>query len=469
MASLMAGIQTALQALLSHQQAIQVIDHNVANANTPGYHRQEAVLSAGVPTIFNNMEGFYTGELGTGVTVERIKRYNLDFFDNRFRTQVGEASRWQLESGVLKQVEVSLGETGPDNLVSKLDSFWSGWQSLSTDPSDMILKADVLEKANSLAKAIQSRNATLLQIRADQNVDLMARAEEINAIGEQVALLNAEISRITGAKQQPNDQMDKRDLLLDRLAELTGSRTDIQPDGTANVSINGHTLVQGPLANKLTVVRSPLDASIAWEDGSAFTPTSGELAGLIDLRDKVIPDYQDKLNQLAYNLTIQVNALHNPAAAPVPPDVAGKDFFVSLATQKNAAALISVNPEMNDLTNILGSTAASPGDGRIAKAIAGLKQTAVAGLGNATFNEFYTQKASELGLFTNKAIGYAKDRALTMEALSNQRESLEGVSLDEEAANLIKAQKAFQAATRMVNVMDEMMDRIINNMGLVGR
>jgi flagellar hook-associated protein 1 FlgK len=262
--------------------------------------------------------------------------------------------------------------------------------------------------------------------------------------------------------------MDRRDLLLDRLSELTGARTDLQANGMVNVSIGGHNLVDGPNTNALTITRTALSTTIAWSDGSAFTPANGELVGLFDLRDNVIPGYQANLDQLAYTLTTEVNKVHNPTVT-TPPYDANQDFFVQLAGPAGAAGLMTVNPLMDTLSNIMGAASASLEDGTIARNISGLQQTAMAGLGNVSMNEYYTQKSAELGLFTQKALGYSKERNLVTKSLSDQRESLEGVSLDEEAANMVKAQKAFQAATRMVNTIDEMLDRIINNMGLVGR
>jgi flagellar hook-associated protein 1 FlgK len=472
MSSLISGIQTALQAVLAHQQSIEVIEHNVANANTPGYHRQEAVLSAGIPTGFSNMAGFYAGEMGSGVTVDRIKRYGMEFFDNRYRGMVSDAKRWALESQGLKQVEATLAETGTNGLVAKMDAFYAGWQSLSVDPTNTALRADVLQRSKDLAGAIQERNAQLNRIRIDQNLEINQRGDEVNQIADQIARLNLQITHVLGTNQQPNDMMDQRDQLLDRLSELTGARSDLQASGMVNVSIAGHNLVDGGSTFKLNVNRTALGTTITWADGDTFTPATGELAGLFDLRDNVIPKYQGNLDQLAYNLITETNKIHNPTVpgSNPPYNDPGLNFFNSVASATGAAGLIAVNPAMDTLSNIMGaSSAAYPEDGTIARNIAALQGTAIAGLGGVTMNEYYTQKAAELGLFTQKAEGYSRDRSLIAKALSDQRESLEGVSLDEEAANMVKAQKAFQAATRMVNAIDEMLDRVINNMGLVGR
>ena len=239
MSSLISGLQTALQAVLSHQQAIQVIEHNVANANTPGYHRQEAVLTAGVPTGFSNMSGFSAGEMGSGVTVDRIKRYGLDFLDTRYRGQVSDAKRWALESQGLNQIEATLDETGENGLVAKMDAFYAGWQNLSVDPTNTTLRADVLQRSKDLAGAIQTRNTQLTQTRIDQNLEIGQRGDEINQIAGQVASLNVEIAHIVGTNQQPNDLMDQRDQILDRLSELTGARYDAQASGMMTVSIAG--------------------------------------------------------------------------------------------------------------------------------------------------------------------------------------------------------------------------------------
>jgi flagellar hook-associated protein 1 len=367
-----------------------------------------------------------------------------------------------LESSLLSQVEATMAETGDNSMVASLDKFWSSWQSLSVDPSDTTLRADLLENSNNLTAAIQNRNAELNQMRLDQNLEIVQRVDEVNSIAKQVAQLNVEIMHVQGTNQQPNDLMDKRDMLLDRLSELTGARSDLQTNGMVTVSIGGHALVNGNVASQLVTSKTGTLATIAWDDSDTFSPQSGEITGLLDLRDNVLPGYQATLDKLAFNLVSEVNKLHNPTG------VAGQDFFTPILTEGGAAGTIHVAPAMSTLSNIMG-TATLPEDGSIAKAIAGLSTTSLGALGNTTFNQFYTQKAAELGLFTRQADGHANDRSIVIKALASQRESVEGVSLDEEAANLVQAQKAFQAATKLVTVCDEMLDRVINNMGLVGR
>ena len=469
MPSLLSGINLSLQAMLAHQQSIEVIEHNVANANTPGYHRQSAVLSAGVPTSFSNLMGFYSGDIGTGVTVDYIQRTSLDFFDTRFRNQVSDSKRWDLESRILSQVEATMSETTSDGLVAKLNSFWNGWQNLSVDPSNTTLRADVLQRSKDLAGAITGRYTQLTQIQKDQNLGIVSRVNDINSIADQVARLNIEITHMLGTNQQPNDLMDKRDSLVDRLAQLSGSRADLQPNGMVIVSIGGHTLVGGADYSKIEASTGALTTTLNWQndnqqnDDQPFNPTTGELAGLLDLAGStpnVIQTYQNSLNQLATALIQQVNGLFNPTQTST-----DNNFFVDDGPLHRADS-IQVNLLMDKPENFLPTTMA--GDGRIATAIAALQNTSIANLGSVSgisMNEFYTQKVAEFGIFTRQAKDYSHDKGLVLKALDQQRQSIEGVSLDEEAANLMKSQKAFEAATRMVSVMDSLLDKIINGMG----
>lgn len=154
MSTLFSNLSIALSALLSHQRAIEVIEHNVANANTPGYRRQEAVLSAATPTSPNLFKfGGGSGQIGSGVQVDMIRRYSLDFFDRRYRSEVARAKTWETRSEILKQAEIALGETSENSLLAHLDAFWSGWLRLSSDPTNTALRADLLEATRNLAEA----------------------------------------------------------------------------------------------------------------------------------------------------------------------------------------------------------------------------------------------------------------------------------------------------------------------------
>lgn len=490
MPNLFSGINLALRALLSHQMAIQVTEHNVANANTAGYRRQEAVLTAGATYARPGLSsGNLRNHLGGGVTVDRIRRFNLDFFDGRFRAETSEAKRWALQSEVLSQVELSLAETGSDGLTARLDAFWSGWQAVSSDPTNLALRSDLRERGVALAQAFNSRVKSLNALRQDQDLAIQQRVDEINSLAGQIARLNAEVVSVKAAGGEPNDNLDERDRLLTRLAELSGATSSEQENGEVLVSVGGHALVIGTQVMQLTTQADSTNENlreIIWTDGQDFKAARGELAGLLAARDEDIPRYLSALNELAFNLASKVNEKH----------VAGHGLNDSLGV--NFFARFSVNPDdpldpnnpnnsfdpaydyalqlqvdariLADVSKIAaapGTSTNAPGNGNLAGEIADLRTATL--MKGTTFNGFYSDTVAGLGLDLKGAQTRAADRQLLADSLDGMAESVGGVSLDEEAANLVKSQRAYQAAARMMTALDEMLDTIINGLGVVGR
>ncbi|GAB4475379.1 MAG: flagellar hook-associated protein FlgK [Anaerolineales bacterium] len=468
MSNILYGLNIALKAMLSQQIAIQVTEHNVANATTPGYRRQEAMMSADLPHIFPSLRAnVVPGQLGMGVVVNRIRQYNLEFFDDRYRRALSESQGWQMQAEVLRQVEATLAEAGEDGLVAKLDAFWTGWQALSNDPTNMALRADMLERGTALTQAINWRAQSLIRIQQDQNSLIVQRVNEINTLATKVASLNVEIVAVKSAGSAPNDLMDQRDQLITRLAELTGATAAIQENGEALVSIGGHALVIGATTFKLATTSGNM-ATIYWEaDGNDFNPSRGELAGLLEARDVIIPDILNGLDDLAQNLVTQVNTLHSAGYA-LDGATTGLNFFDPAGV---TALSIQLSSDVAGQPDRLATAqqSAAPADGNNAVALANLRELLVMNGNTETFNQYYTRQVTELGIDIQRAEALAQDRKEVASSLESLKEQVVGVNLDEEAANLIKYQRAFQAATRLVTVMDEMLDKIINGMGVVGR
>lgn len=468
MSNILYGLNIALKAMLSQQIAIQVTEHNVANATTPGYRRQEAMMTADLPHIFPSLRAnVVPGQLGMGVVVNRIRQYNLEFFDDRYRRALSESQGWQMQAGVLRQVEATLAETSEDGLIAKLDAFWSGWQALSSDPTNLALRSDMLERGAALVKALNWRAQSLVRIQQDQNALILQRVSEINSLASKIAALNVEIVAVKSAGSAPNDLMDQRDQLITRLAELSGATAAIQENGEALVSIGGHALVIGATTFKLATTSGNL-SSIYWEaDNVSFTPSRGELAGLLQARDVIIPRILNSLDSLAQNLVAQVNTLH-AAGYALDGSTTGLNFFDPTGT---TALSIRLSSDVANQPQRLAAAQQSiaPGDGNNAVALANLRELLVMNGNTETFNHYYTRQITQMGIDIQRAEAFARDRLDVAKSLAAMKEEVVGVNLDEEAANLIKYQRAFQAATRLVTVMDEMLDKIINGMGVVGR
>jgi len=492
--SLLATLNTAARSLSAQTKVVEVIQHNVANANTPSFHRQQAVLKAGTPygdIRFTSSTG--EGQMGTGVVVEQIKRFNLQFFDGRYRLELGASKQWEAYQGVLQQVEAILAETSEDGLTNKLDAFWSGWQLLNSDPSSLALRADLRDRAVALTNAFNRRAEQLQNSRADLDLTIKDRVEEINSIASQLAALNQEIPRVRALDNEPNDLLDERDRLLDRLSEISGQQAFDQENGENIVSIGGHTLVVGTQTFDLVTTAETVDPAtlgllrIDWADGQTFTPTTGELRGFLDARDQAIKEQMDGLDDLAQVLNDKVNDLHQdgfslrdpggriPGIPPLPPTPPTAYAFFTIDVEippAHQAQTLRVSPEiMSDLENIAAAKTvdSAPGDGNNARLISDLQVAQfVIGGDTTTMNEFYTGKIGTLALETQRAERNFKDLGTIVRSLSDQREAVNGVSLDEEATNLMQSQKAYNAAARVLTAIDEMIDRIINSTGRVG-
>lgn len=466
MPTISSGISIALQAVLAHSQALEIVEHNVANASTPGYRRQKALLGTAAPSpIVASEHGIGAGQRGGGVIVEKIQRFNLEFFDARFRSVSSEAGNWSAQSEVLSQLEPLLAETTEDGLLPKLDQFWAGWQKLSTDPTDTSLRTVLLDDAGSLANALNRRATQTRQLRAEQNLVVADRVNIINSLADQIAQLNAEISRVLSVGEQPNDVMDKRDLALDQLAELTGSVSFNQKNGEVMVSVGGHVLVMGHDTFKLHTQPNAVDSSVVdvyWSDGQKLNPPGGKLKGTLEVRDDVLVNQLAGLNALASGLINQVNAIHRTGYGLN--NATNMDFF----SGTNAGDIV-VNPLLDNASIATSSGASQAGNSDIALQIANLKTVKAMKAGTATLNEFYNSQVTDLGVVTKRAADNSYQHGLVAKALGDQRESAVGVNLDEEAAEMAKAQKAYQAAARVLTAYDDLLDLVINRMGLVGR
>ncbi len=565
--------------MLSHQAAIEVVEHNVANASTPGYRRQSVVLKTG-PAISAQGATYSmgVGQIGSGVSIDKVKRFSTDFYDTRYRNEVQQAGEFSVQASLLKQLEAEFAENSDSGLTAQLDSFWSSWQALAADPTNSSLKAEVLDVARVLTEGISSRALKVYELQSGQDAEIAQRINEINASADQIAELNGQISRVISLGEQPNDLQDERDSLIDRLSALTGAKSTLQPNGEVVVTVNGHVLVQDTHSYALSTQRDAGNHNfmqIVWEDGTLMDPQSGELAGLMDARDGVMSDQLDGLNTLAGTIISRVNEIHRSGFATAkantqsvisntvlgfgfgtldlgqteltsgnysvetrfdgtnwqfrmldsasnPVDIRLSDgsgyssdwqnipastgntinydtgrgltinfganaadyvaanglasASVAFSEQQDLftgtdAMTIAVNSTILNNANLLATAANpnSPGDGNIARQIASVKSENLLSGNQDTINEYYTTQTANFGLALRRAQSNYYDHDLVADAIDIQRQSLAGVNLNEEAANLELYQKAYEAAARLMTTMDEMMDTIINRMGIVGR
>jgi len=468
------GLEIARRALFVNRSLIDITSHNVANANTEGYSRQEGLVTTTPPISLPSI-----GILGTGARLSYIRRVRSEFLDIQYRDENRIKSYWDELKNSLEEIEYILGEPTDNGLSSTLNSFWNSWQELSINPESMSVRGSLKERAQTLISFLAHlRNELVLQ-REQLDKDLEIQVNTVNDIAVQIGALNEEIKRAYIRGQSPNDLLDKRDLLLDKLSELVNFDVTINEVGEAIVNIRDHLLVG---INNMVYKMSVSDGRILWEDGPDvyLGNEQGKLSSIIYIRDTVIGiandsgyEYEtgyigviDRLTSVIYE---RVNELHRSGYGL--DNSTGIDFFSLVDTGKG---IVATNVKINDLIledlNKIASASVldAPGDGSNALKIAKISEEFLID-GSFTLEDYWRNQISMLGIISQRASLISNNQKSLVDAINSKREEISGVSIDEEVINMIKYQQAFSAASRILTTLDEMLSTLIERTGVVGR
>lgn len=474
-------LSIARSALLSHQTALQTVSQNVANAQTPGYSRQEAVLQSTTPVRFS------FGSVGTGVNVTTIIRKRDVLLDDSFRSANTLSGDAGMRRDLLSQLESVFGEPSEAGMANALDQFWNAFSDLSAQPSSLAARAVVQQRGRQLGQLFNDYDTQLTTIRASSLERLDNSVDRINALASQVAELNVRIVGSESSGNTANDLRDTRDLKLDELSKIAGTRVISQPNGSASVLIGNSMLVEGDTATPLSIqfeTPNPLpatpltDVPVRIRLGNSpdrLAPLAGELTAQVTLLNTEIPNVRGRLDAMASQLVTAVNTLHTTGftftGSTIPGTAAGNFFDPGSASAPVNAASIKLDAAVAaDPSRIAASGSASaPTDNTVAQGLSLLRTTE----GTVTWNSpsgatetgsfigFFRGLVTRLGIQTSSAT----DDASVAEGLTDQaelrRQSISGVNTDEELVNMIRVQQSYQAATKMIKAAEEMLDTLI--------
>ncbi len=429
------GLQTSLRGLLAHQRMLDVASHNISNAETDGYSRQ-AVVTTAAPAVAVQGASTYGGTnwLGQGVDITAYRRIRDDYLDVSARTQnmlLGQRST--LADG-LSRADEAMGEPSDRALSSRLDQFWSSFQALANQPTDSAARINVITTARSLTTMFGDLDRQLSTIQTDAASAYSALTtgpnNQVGTYAKQLAELNDQIGHALAAGQQPNDMLDQRDLILDRLSELAQVSVTTNPNGKVSVNFGDATtpLVDG--SGSTSVATWP----------QTLTNPGGKLGGLLQLQT-TIGGYRTQLDGVASALASSVNAAHS-----TPP------FFTG-----TTAATLAVNVTATTLTP---GSAATPESNDIARALGALR--------GGTADQAYRTLVGTVASDANASAAQAELSSSLVADVEARRQSVAGVSLDEEMASLIQFQRGYQASARTMSAVDQMLDTLINRTGVVG-
>ena len=623
MGSTFSGIELGKRSIMAHTDAITTAGHNISNANTEGYSRQRVQLKEFDPLYKPDLErAERAGMIGQGMDSQSINRVRDELLDQRITEQQHSESYWETRSKYYTMIEQIYNEPNDVSIRSNMDKFWEGWQELSVHPESQAARQAVVTRGESLADSIKTKWEALMGVGNLINGDIEATVKQVNDYTRQIAALNAEIVRSRGMGDNPNDLLDRRDLLVDKLSKIINITSDRRDSDEFMVHLDGHVLVQGGIARGFeleTVVDNNGYDKLVWKDtGNDAVIKGGTLGALIELRDVDIRSEVQSLNTMTMNFSDLVNDIHrngygannvtgldfftqhsfvenvngnydrdgdgtldhsyifrftgttklNPqeqiglegvmtlsgpggnvqvayhptdtvetvinrindsngevkayldrnnnlvlkgttASAVENPDfvirhVEDSGFFLTGytgilqasgaagaydyaqadAVQALAGAQFAVSPLLNPagyievnqaLKNDVMSVAAAykdnsgnvnAGDGRAAVEIAAIRNTKVMIGHERTFDDYFADSVTNVGLKGEQAENMHLSHSAVMEDLRSLRDSISGVNIDEELADIIKFQHGYNAAAKFVTVWDSLLDTIINRLGV---
>jgi len=456
------GIEIAKKALFASQRAQQTVSHNISNANTPGYSRQRVMLESTYTAY--GMGSIY--QLGTGVKISDINRIRDDFTDMQFRNENSSLGQWNIQSDILKQVEAVFNEPSDIGISSVLNEFWKSLETLSKDASSHEARETVKERGVTLANTINHAFTQLNDIINDINYRISIQVNDINSIANQIAQLNLQIQQTQIGGASAADLMDKRDLLLDELSNLVQFESYVDENGIFTINVGGAILVKGTDCATMEFDTSIPDGKITWKEyDSDVRVLKGELKGLLDLRDNKINNYINKLHTFTKTFAKKFNEIHRTGFNLDGEE--GINFFQYESGKLKVNPLIVENPSKIAAAEEQDSI---PGDNRIALKLSKLRNEVIEiDDRECTIDEYYGALISKIGVDSQEATRAANSQAFMVSQLDERRQMTSSVSLDEEMTKMIQYLHGFNAASRMVTTVDEMLNTIVNRMGITGR
>ncbi|NIK79344.1 flagellar hook-associated protein 1 FlgK [Paenibacillus castaneae] len=518
MASTFHGLETARRSLFTTQSALNTTGHNIANANTLGYSRQVVNMTASRPIdAVGFSKSTAAGQLGTGVEASSITRIREKFLDNQFRNEYKSHGNFTVQLDTLSKLEGIVNEPSSTGLRTVISNFWNSWSELSKNPENADGRKVVMEQTMALVDSFNYTAKQLDDLKADLTENAEINLNTVNSIVTSIAQLNGEIRRVEGLGDNANDLRDQRDLITDELSGLINIRVEDQANGY-RITMGGMELVQGNATTELDMAA----INTAFVSGDL---NSGAIYGTLYSRDHFVGGYISELDKLVQTMangefeitlpkgsvlpegTVLNNVTYTGTNRTLTEDTkvtvnglnglhqlgyslagqeAGLPFFTDSTggTSNLHAGNITLNPaivansnliasSMRVVTNADGSESVISGNNSLAVLFSQMRDVRFdfdpgAGENKNTMDAYFRSIVGQLGVQAAEATRMQANQQIIVDQVESRRQSVSGVSLDEEMSNLIKYQHAYNAAARNMTMIDDILDKVINGMGRVG-
>lgn len=525
--SSIASLGRMISGLNASQRGLQVTSHNITNANTPGYIRQQLLQHDSQYVNIGNSGQLQ--QVGIGVTMTEIRQIRDEFADRRFRTENSVLSYYSTKKAAIDEMEIIFGEPHGEALSKTINDFWSQTQKLATNPAGIEERMAFIQSADVFVKQSNHIQNQLTEYQNNLNTQVIDTVRSVNKLTKGIQSLNESITYYEINGDNANDLRDQRNLLLDELSSIMDINYREESDGRIIVTGEGVTLVDAQFRAEMTTARtkekgspfvvpvwkntgmdvyrmdraatsiggrdngklrsllmmrgnSPANADTAW-DSIAINPS---LSVDSDANAYLIPKIQKKFDLFVKELATTINEVFNPPTGDIPwgqgiyKDSQGTELFTAInPALEMGVGNIQINPlllESGGYNYLPTSISGDESDTTVIEKLlekwnegkewfAGVEDTSPIKK-TATFRAFYSELIAELGAEGKEATGRSEEKSILIADVESSRQSMGGVSTDEEMASMMKYQYSYNAAARMITVLDGMMDTVINRMGI---
>ena len=455
--------------LFGAQTGLQTAGHNISNANNDKFTRQRTSFQTNRPEIIRD------GQLGQGVALESITRAIDPLLERQVMSQKSVLGEFNSQSSVLRDMEIYFNENNGNSVSKSIDKFFNSWRELSNNPADRTLRTDLLEKSEQLTEVFHRDYNHIYDLQKGLNIDIKGKIDEINQLSENIALLNKKIHGSEALPSNANDMRDQLDYSVKRISELIGVNVFTDEKGFTNIlTPTGIPLVTGSDFNILkghVATNGLMEIHHVRPNGQETDMTnlidSGELGGIIYVRDTTLEGYKNDLNDLAFNLTNEVNTVHQTGYDL--DSTTGNNFFATLISPAFAARDIDLsgaifdNPDgiaTSSLLDLNGDVV--QGNNDTALAMINLQDSLTMDGNSQTFNQYYRGFIYQIGNDKLTNDSYIEVETAKAEQLNNFRESVSGVSIDEEMIKIIEFQRTFEANSKVIKTTDQMLQVVLS-------
>lgn len=438
------------RALITYQQALSVTSNNVANSGNANYTRQRAVLAS----EYSDHQGVLN--LGAGVRLADVQRIKDNMTDEQLRLYYQQNSMYSKQSDYLSQVEATLSEPGADGVSNLLNKFYNSWNDASVNPSSIPLRNSIVQTAQQLSAKIQSIYDGMNNMRPDLLREANSQVDSINTYVKQINTLNGQIYAGSIVGTSPNDLMDQRDQAINELSKLVNINVSYDQNNVASVSIGGMLAADKVTYAEFKAVDENGTLKIKTKDDAAtLAIQGGELAAVMNTYSQDIPNMIKQLNTVVAGLVTQVNDVHASGYTNTNPPKTGVKFFESFTD----GVLKISNDVLSDVKNIALSADGTVGNNAIALKLSALKDAKLEN--GKTIAESYSEFVTDMGGAIQKAQQNTDSTQAVISQLQQQKENYSGVSVDEEMINIMKYQRSYQAAARLIKTADDMFQSLL--------